>query len=346
MKKIFFVLSIALLFAVSTGAVAASKYQMKMGWAETADPYGHPGSAAMTVFKDYVEKLTAGQLEVKLYPAAQLGDAKSMLSQVKKGVLQSCSSIPSGMIAGRYYKNLNIFEIPYLFKNTSIAWHVLQPSSPFFKDLSKDMAEDIGIRPLAFFIEGQRHFTNNVRAIEKASDMSGLKIRTMEVPAHMEMVKAFNATPTPISWVELYGALQTGVIDGQENPIGNILYAKLYEVQKYLTLDGHVTLLNTWVVNEKWLQGLPSEIQKAIFQAAEVAAITNRGMSQVAEAVGLQKLQEKDIKITVLTQSELANFARIAQERVNPYVQESLTDKKWLDQIQNEIKKAEMYYNQ
>ncbi len=345
MKKLIFALSIAVLFAVSSSASAAAKYKMKMGWAETADPYGHPGSAAMTVFKDYVENLTAGQLEVKLYPAAQLGDAKSMLAQVKRGVIQSCSSIPSGMIAGRYYKNLNVFEIPYLFKNTSIAWRVLRPSSPFFKDLSEDMAKEIGIRPLAFFIEGQRHFTNNVRAIESAADMKGLKIRTMEVPAHMQMVKAFGATPTPISWVELYGALQTGVIDGQENPIGNILYAKLYEVQKYLTLDGHVTLLNTWVINEKWFNKLPSDIQGAIIQAAEVAAITNRGMSQVSEAVGLQKLQKKDITITVLSQDELANFARISQKSVNPYIQKSLDDKQWLDRILDEIKQAESYYN-
>ena len=346
MRKLVFALSIAMLFSVSTGAFAAAKYQMKMGWAETADPYSHPGSAAMTVFKDYVEKLTGGQLEVKLYPAAQLGDASAMLAQVKKGVIQSCSSIPSGMIAGRYYKNLNIFEIPYLFKNASIAWRVLRPSSQFFKDLSDDMAEASDIRPLAFFIEGQRHFTNNVRPIEKASDMEDLKIRTMEVPAHIELVKAFNATPTPISWVELYGALQTGVIDGQENPIGNILYAKLYEVQKYLTLDGHITLLNTWVINEKWLSELPSDIQKAIFQAAELAAITNLGMSQVAEAVGLQKLQEKDIEITVLSQSELANFARISQERVNPYIKENVDDQKWLERILSEIGQAESYYQE
>ena len=114
-----------------------------------------------------------------------------MLGQVKKGILQSCASIPSGMIAGRYYKNMNIFDIPYLFDNVTVAWNVLNPSTAFFKEFTDDMAKETGLRPLAFFIEGQRHFTNNKVDVKTVADLKGLKIRTMEVPAHMEMVKAF-----------------------------------------------------------------------------------------------------------------------------------------------------------
>lgn len=339
MKKLSICLVLVSLLGVCGSSMAAS-YTMKLGWAETADPMDHPCSAAMAVFKDYAENATNGRLEVKLFPAAQLGDAKSMLGQLKRGVIQSCASIPSGMIAGRYYKNMNMFDIPYLFENSTIAWRVINPTTKFFKALAEDMAKQTGIRPLAFFIEGQRHFTNNTRPIEKVEDMKGLKIRTMEVPAHMEMVKAFGASPTPISWPELYGALQTGVIDGQENPIGNIIYAKLFEVQKYMTLDGHVTLLNTWSVNEKWFNNLPEDIKKAILEAASVAEITNRGFSQVREVVGLKEIKSKGTKISTLTAENFAQFRKISQEKVTPYIRENMDDISWIDRLQEEVSKA------
>lgn len=339
MKRINFLIILALVLSLAS-PLAAAEYNMKLGWAETADPMGHPCSAAMAVFKDYVENLTKGRLEVKLYPAGQLGDAKSMLGQVKKGILQSCASVPSGMIAGRYYKNMNIFDIPYLFDNVTVAWNVLNPSTLFFREFTEDMAAETGLRPLAFFIEGQRHFTNNKVDIKTVQDLKGLKIRTMEVPAHMEMVKAFGASPIPISWLELYSSLQTGVIDGQENPVGNILYAKLYEVQKYLTFDGHVTLLNTWIVNEKWYQKLPADIKAAIQEAAQLAEITNRGLSQIREFVGVDELKKKGMTVTILGSDELAEFQKVAQEKVVPYVTTTVDDAKWIDRIQQEVEKA------
>ena len=342
MKKTLMCLGASFVVALSANAMAAD-FTMKIAWAETADPFGHPASAAMYVFKDQAEALSGGKLEVKLYPTAQLGDAKAVLGQVKQGILQSCTSIPSGMIAGRFYKNLNILEIPYIFDNNIIAWRVLNSSTGFFRDLSNDIAQKAGIRPLAFFVEGQRHFTNNTRPLVTAKDMSGLKIRTMEVPAHLEMVKAFGATPTPISWTELYGALQTGVIDGQENPIGNILYAKLYEVQKYLTLDGHVTLINTWVVNEKWFAGLPTDVRKAIVDAASIAEISSRGLSQIKDTVGLKELETKGMKVTVPTPDGLASFRKTAQDKVVPYVRTTVDDVAWIDRLQSEVDKAKSY---
>jgi TRAP-type C4-dicarboxylate transport system substrate-binding protein len=181
--------------------------------------------------------------------------------------------------------------------------------------------------------------------LRKPADFSGLKIRTMDVPAHMEMVKALGASPTPVSWTELYGALQTGVIDGQENPIGNILYAKVYEVQKYLTLDGHVTLLNTWVVNEEWFKKLPAKIKSAVLEAAEVAALTNRGMSQLNDAVGVGELKKK-MQVTVLSDKELETLQKVTQEKVVPFIQNAVEDKVWIEKVKQEISKAEKHYSQ
>ena len=127
-----------------------------------------------------------------------------------------------------------------------------------------------------------------MREIRKPEDLKD----PHEVPAHQEMVKALGAVPTPVSWLELYSALQTKVVDGQENPIGNLAYLKGYEVQKYLTLDGHVTLLNTWVVNEAWFSKLAPAYKQAILEAAEVSMLVNRGMAELSDALGIKELAE------------------------------------------------------
>ena len=334
-------LAVLIGLASTNAGLASNKVVMKVAWAETADPLGHPGSAALNVFKTYVERKSGGEVEVQLYPAGQLGDAKSLIEQVKKGIIQSCASIPSGMVAGSYYSDFNIFDIPYLFSSNAVAWRVLEPKSQFFKDMSDAVAKKAGLRVLGFFIEGQRHFSNNVREIRKPEDLKGLKIRTMEVPAHQEMVRALGATPTPVSWLELYGALQTGVADGQENPIGNLVYIKGYEVQKYLTLDGHVTLLNTWLVNESWFKQLSARHKQIILEAAEVATTTNRGMAELNDAIGLKELSDKGMKIYTPSRQELEAFKAATQPRVLKFIKGAVQDATWIDRILNEVDAAE-----
>jgi len=317
---------------------------MKVGWAETADPNSHPVSASLNVFKAYVENLTGGKLQVQLYPAGQLGDAKSMLEQVEQGILQSCASVPSGLIAGTYYDVFNIFDVPYLFRSSMLAWEVLQPDTEFFQDLADDMAAQTGIRPVGFFTEGQRHFTNDVREIRSPEDLEGLKIRTMEVPAHMEMVKAMGATPTPVSWLELYSALQTGVVDGQENPILNIQYLKAQEVQKFLTLDGHIFLINVWSVNEDWYAELPASIQNAIREAAAMSVLVCRGTSELSNTLGVSELQADGMQVYAPTAAELQDFREVTQAAVIPWVEENVSDTIWLDKLQDAVAQAEAKY--
>lgn len=309
---------------------------MKLAWAESD---GHPLTDAFNVFKADVEKRTNGKIQVELYPAGQLGDAKSMIEQVKQGMIQSCASIPSGLIAGTYYNNFNIFEVPYLFQDNNTAWGVINPKSAFFKDISNDMAVKTGIRPFAFLLEGQRHFTNSKKEIRTPEDLKGLKIRTMEVPAHMKMVEALGGMPTPISWLELYSALETGVVDGQENPIFNIQYLKAHEVQKYLTLDGHITLFNIWVVNEKWFNDLSAELREALTASIEVAAQTHRDKAEAMNKSGVKDLEEKGMKVYTPTAEELNMFKEISQKAVIPYIEKNVDDISWIDKLNKELEK-------
>ena len=142
----------------------------------------------------------------------------------------------SGAIAG-YFKPAMVLDIPYLFSSAPVAWKVLD--GKFGDELAAALLDKTGMRVLAYGETGFRNFTNSKRPIKSPEDLKGLKIRVMETPLYITLVKALGAAPTPIAWTETYTSLQQGVVDGQENPVSVIIQAKFAEVQKYLTLDGH-----------------------------------------------------------------------------------------------------------
>lgn len=319
MKKIFAISTLFMLF-MTVSSVKAGEVTMKLGWAETAERSGHVLSEAAYTFKEQVEQLSNGSIKVDLYPAAQLGDATSMLSQVEAGTLESCMSISNGQFATSYYPNLGFLDIPYLFNSSTEAYKLLDPQGEFFKNLQADIAKQTGMRPLVFFNEGLRHLTNNRREIKKPSDLDGLKVRTMNVTAHMEMFRAMGAQPTNVSWNELYTALQTGVVDGQENPIANAVYISAWEVQKYMTLDGHVCLCGLFLMNEEFYTSLSTDQQKAVNQAALKALEAEYTMFSSKEAANLQILKDKGLQITELTPAEIDSFRKAAQPKVLEYL--------------------------
>lgn len=329
------------LILVFAGSAMAAEVTLQLGWAETYEPFDHQASAAIHAFAEYVETQSAGEIEVALYPAAELGDADSMIEQVEAGVIEGASSVPSGLIAGRYWSNQNIFDIPYLFENDLVAWEALRPDGEFLPEYSDALAEDTGLRLLTFFIEGERHFTNDVRPVRTPEDMEGLDIRTMEVPAHEIMVESLGANPTVVAWDELYSALDTGVVDGQENPLANIEYISAYEVQDYVTLDGHITLLNGLYVNEDFYQGLSQEHRNIVDQGAIVAAKANRAFTRVLEKNALEILEDEGMEVIELTSEEIQKFQDATQPPVIDFVEDEVEDPEWIDRLLNEIEEAE-----
>ena len=169
--------------------------------------------------------------------------------------------------------------------------------------------------------------------------MKGLKIRTMENPAHMEMVRALGADPTPIAWGELYTALQQKVVDGQENPVSLILVSKFYEVQKYLTLDGHLYSIDFTFMNDAFFQKLPKDLRRIVEDAARVSGTTHRGIQQYTSAIGVDELRQKGMEIYVPTPAEIEAFAKATQPRVTEWAKQKVPEK-WIDYLFKEIKKA------
>ena len=246
-------------------------------------------------------------------------------------------SFVSGAIAG-FYKEAQVLDIPYLFSSGPVAWKVMD--GPFGQEMAADILQKTGMRVLAYGETGFRNFTNSSRPIKSPADMKGLKIRVMETPVYVNMVKALGAAPTPIAWSEVYTALQQKVVDGQENPVATIMQAKLYEVQKYLTLDGHSYGVDFFLINDKFYRSLPQETQQIIKTSAVTSALVGRGIQTLNSATGISELQAKGMEVYAPNNAEAAQFKAATQAPVIDYVEKQI-GRAWIDKLFKAIKEAE-----
>lgn len=309
--------------------------EIKFAHVNPPDVFASGKGAAGAVFKNVVEAETSGSVEVKVFPAGQLGGERELVESTKLGTIQM--SMVSAAIAGTY-KEAQVLDIPYLFSSPAVAWKVMD--GWFGKEMAEDCLKKTGMRVLAYGETGFRHFTNSVRPIKSPADMKGLKIRVMESPVYINMIRALGAAPTPIAWPETYTALQQKVVDGQENPVAVIVFAKFFEIQKYLTLDGHSYGADFLLINEKFYQSLPKETQQTIKSAAINAALCGRGLQQLNSAIGLSQLKEKGMEIYSPSEKERAMFREAAQKPVIEYIEKQV-GKAWVDKLMKAVKEAE-----
>lgn len=269
--------------------------------------------AMMRTFKDALEALSGGRVAVELYPSGTLGDLRENLEAVQAGVLEAATP-NEGTVSG-FFPKIQLTTIPYIFPNAVVAWDVLD--GPWGQKLFAEMTQTTGLRAVAVGENaGFRIWANNVRPVAAPSDMKGLKIRTMEITAHQEMVSSLGALPTAIPWLEVYGALQTGVVDGAELPIIGTLQQNLQEVLKYATIDQHVYSLVFIVVNEQWYQSLPPELREAVTVAGRQAAIAGRGVSQTLVGDVIAEFRKRGVEITATSPEQTAALREVAQPKV------------------------------
>ncbi len=328
------VIGLFCLFFVVGSALAAS-IELKVAHVNPADVFASGKGAAGAVLKNIIESETGGGVEVKLFPASQLGGERELIEGTKIGTIQM--SLVSAAISG-FYKEAQVLDIPYLFSNAPVAWKVMD--GWFGKEMAEDCLKKTGMRVLAYGETGFRNFTNSKLPIKSPADMKGLKIRVMESPVYVNMVKALGAAPTPIAWPETYTALQQKVVDGQENPIATIVFAKLFEVQKYLILDNHSYGVDFFLINEKFYQGLPKETRQIVKAAAINAGLCGKGLQQTNSAIGLAQLKEKGMEIYSPNQKERAMFREAAQKPVIEYIEKQI-GRTWVDKLLKAVKEAE-----
>ena len=279
-----------------------------------SDPAPKPGQqhfvrSTMTEFGKEIEKASNGRIDVRIFWDAQLGKIEKALNLVRGGQVEA--AVPADGALAPYAPDVQILGIPYLFIDRKVAYEVLDGKAG--QMLAERMAKTAQLRPLAWFENGgYRNFTAN-RPLTKVEDMKGLKIRTMTNPVHMQIVKSLGASPTPIAWGDLYTALQTGVVDGEENSLPTFCTAHLEEVQKHIILDGHVYSITGLTVSEKWFQSLPEDLRQVVVTAAEHARTMNRELSIKNEAEALKYLESKGVSVVDIPKEEKARFQSLTQ---------------------------------
>ena len=196
---------------VAGGASAA--VTLKLANAGPADPEDRT-VIAVNLLKNHVEKKTGGSVSIEVFHASQLGNEKEIMEGLKMGTIE-LGTITTGPIP-TIFKPIMVFDIPYLFPSQIVAWDVLD--GPFGKKLMEEMRKATGIRTLAISENGYRHFVTSDKQVKSVADMKGLKIRTMENPAHMKMVESLGGAPTPVAFGELYMALSRAWWTGASSP--------------------------------------------------------------------------------------------------------------------------------
>jgi tripartite ATP-independent transporter DctP family solute receptor len=256
----------------------------------SATPNSLQGQTAHEFARRANEKL-GDKAEVKVFDSSQLGKDKDMLQKLKIGTMHM--TLPSSIMP-EISPEYAIFDLPFLVADRE---HLAEIDKTFFKDVLVPAAEAQGYRPLAVWENGFRHITNNERPIDTPADLEGLKIRTPNSSWRVAMFNEYGANPTPMSFSEVFVSLQTGVIDGQENPLTNIAGAKLQEVQKYLSLSNHVYSPAYPTVGVTAFEKLDPEVQEILAETAQEMALWAREQGAASEGTLLEELKADGMEV-------------------------------------------------
>lgn len=268
-------------------------------------------------FGEIVEEKTNGSVKVEVFPDGQLGGDRDVLEGLQLNTVQgtTVSTAPVAAFAPRF----NVFDFPFLFSDKETAYKVLD--GPIGEELLGDLPE-VGIIGLNYWENGFRELTNNKKEVTTLADIKGLKIRTMENSLHIDAWKALGASPTPLAYTELYTALQQGVVDGQENPYGNVTSAKFYEVQKYLTNTNHVYNASIFMISKKFWDTLTDEEKAIMKDAAEEAKVYQREENQKEAEESLKFIKEQGMVVSELAPGEKEKIREKLQPVYDKYTKE------------------------
>ncbi len=267
----------------------------------------HQSTIAASVFKEKLEEIAGDRFEITVYPNAQLGGEREMAEGVKIGSIEMAVVTTDGALPS-FVPETQVLAIPYLFADKEEAYYVLDG---YLQEALRPEFEEQGFKHLAFCELGFRHFTNNVREVTKAEDMKGLSIRVQESPIWFALADYLDFIATPISFNELYTALQQGTVDGQENPIASISSSAFDEVQKYMCLDGHTYAPESMIMNMDFYNRLTEEERAWIDEASAYARDTQRQMVTDMEEEMLKSIESKGVK--VCREPDLESFRNVTE---------------------------------
>lgn len=302
-------------------------YLIKVGHAASDK---HFAQDSFEKFKEIVETKSNGKIKVEIHPNSELGGEREMLEMLLLGDLTMMA--PASAPLEAVSKGIALWDLPYLFKDAETAHRVLDGE---VGQAVLDSFSDKGIIGLAYWENGFRHLTNNVKPVSSVEDMKGLHIRTLENPMQIKMWSETGAQATPIAFNEVYKALETKRVNAQETPLSLMYAMKFYEVQNYLTLTGHTYSPWPVVINKQFFDSLPADFQKIVKDAVIEARDYNRKLSKEDEAKSLGLLQKEGMEVTELTDEQKAEFKK-AMNQIYIDVKADVGDELF-DQLMKEV---------
>lgn len=277
--------------ALLVGSAPMATAQVKFRFAHTINP-ADAQNLAVEQFVKRVAERTNNAVQIQVFPAGQLGNDMQVLDGVKLG------TIDIGMTGNPFFTTivpeLNLFDLPYLFRNFDHAYKVLD--GPIGAEV-RQLLEKHGMKPIGILEIGFRNVTNNKHQIKVPEDLKGLRLRTTPNPAHIQAFRLLGANPVPMPITEVYLAMSTGTVDGQENPIAHIHDMKFYEVQKYLSLTYHAYTAANVVMNLKKYQELKPEHQKILQASLLEATNWDRRLNRELDGKALAQMKAAGMQI-------------------------------------------------
>ena len=295
---------------VLAGAARAEiqEYKFRFSIQNTMD---HPLGVGAQKFADLVSQKSGGKMKVTVFPGGTLGGDVQTVSALQGGTIDFMT-ITAGLLVG-VSKPFGVYDLPYLFNDVKEADAIVD--GPVGRKLQALLPEK-GLIGLGYWDLGFRNVTNSKRPITKVEDLQGLKLRTLQSPIFIDMFGALGANPVPLPFPELYTALEQKVVDGQENPVAVVAFAKFNEVQKYLSLTRHTYGAQSFMLSKKTWDKLSPDEQKVITDAAAETKVYQRQISRELNQKELDSLKAKGMQVNELSPQEVARI----REKLQPVV--------------------------
>lgn len=312
--------------AASSEAASAAPdkvYTIKLAYTPGSLPAtDSPDIMYAEVFKKYVEENSKGAIKVDLYPSGQLGSAAETLQGVVGGSIEM--SIIDASLINNIYEQAQVLSTPGIFNSVEECDAVINGDwGTSFRTLVR---EETGVNVLNMHSKGFRCFTTSNKELKTVGDAKGVTFRVMENPVSIKMVEALGAKAVPMPGSEMYVAMQNHVVDGQENPVLNIIQDKTYEVQKYLVLDQHMAGIMAYVMNDKFFNSLPEDLQGVIDAGAAAAMVEAQKVVSTKNTQGIQILEDKGMSVYEPTAEELEAWHKAVLEPCQAYIRSTLGD--------------------
>jgi tripartite ATP-independent transporter DctP family solute receptor len=291
----------AMTFALGT-ASAQQKVVLK---ASDVHPEGYPTVAAVESMGKKHEKATNGRLSVQMFPSMQLGGEKEAIEQAQVGAI-ALARVSVGAL-GPVVDDLNVFNLPYVFRNTAHMQHVID--GPIGQELLDKVSNSgKGLVGLAWMDAGARNFYDTKKPIRNLADLKGQKIRVMGNPMFVEMANSMGANGVPLGYDQVFSSLQTGVIDGAENNPPSFVFDNHYQVAKYYTIDEHLIVPEMLVMSKKIFDSLSKDEQADVKKFSREAQLEERKLWEVYEQQALDKAKKAGIQIIQVSAADKKAF--------------------------------------